>query len=241
MGAGEYYIQKLNQHKLEVLLRTIQDPQLAAIVSEFRIVLPRCREEGISLYALCSCDPMDQTLGEILSLLSNLQVLYIDCSFHVLTPTNRHSYLRNLGTTKLQKMGFGCLCFGISGDKVAQILMAPYMRSITTLQWERGHLDLSTLSSDEHLPQVKELICREPELFDRLLQMGTITSLQCTDVFGELPTILAQSPLSLTRLQTGNTGCILAAININYGPYRNIRHFGYFKFVMRSVSTIHIT
>lgn len=212
------------------------------LVTELEIDLPLCRNHGSLVFRKCTCSSFDTLVGEVLSHLTNLRALDLNCLLNPSQSRGRHSYLRHLKTRQLRRIGLGCLCSSLREPTLGQILRASCMRSVQIFEWKCAVFpDLLVANIDNYLPEVAEIICGDIRWLHSFLHRGTIKSIQCHDPWQRLPSMLLESPRSLVHLSTRQISHILAAVIREPSPYRNIQDLGYFQFESAEVSTTSTT
>jgi hypothetical protein len=238
---------KLDTNRQKLLLRALLSPRVVNLVTTFQITLPACdRPKGIwpktlSLGNRCSCNSLDDHLGNALGALPNLQALQIRCSFCHDTADTRHLHLAKLAAKNLQELRLVCWC-SRRGQKSQRILSSPCLDSVTRLQWviAGGSIQSTIPISPQHtrdiIPLVNKLSYDCNAIFDEIVSHRRITHLGCNTMSADLHQAITTNNGHLVHIRMGS-GCLTLAgfLKVDSRPYRNLRHVGCFHFQLYEV------
>jgi hypothetical protein len=190
----------------------------------------------------CSCNTYDDIVGNVLSLLHSLRVLYFHCGLCKSSVRNRHGYLPRLEFPCLAAFRFVCHCSFNASRSSEFIETIPYMATVTTLsidwtfEWEQAfhYPDLSIVIKECVLPNVTAMIHNGTVFADLIVFARPITRICRTksDILisgypRSLHNAVAASPGRLTHLYAsdllkGLAECLLESPQ----PYRHLTSIG---------------
>jgi hypothetical protein len=176
-------------HQMTRRYTSLQNPQLAVVVTEFRVRIwePRCKR-GTPCTA---CDTLDVIIGNALLAMVNLEALDIACQLCLVPPefhTQRHSYMPQLPTRRLRTFNFHCRhCSGESLGLRESIISSPC---------------LATVHSFSYGPDVRHSATDPGSL--ALIDSGTMQTLRDMQFYGTAVDgqILATRPIERLVIQT---------------------------------------
>jgi hypothetical protein len=225
------------------LLETIQNPHFSTVVTEMRVNLQPCRQrmdatKGEALPKICTCGTIDKKLGTALQSMHALEALRIDCFLCMNLSTGRHHYLGELGTRKLRELRYDCRCSMGNGFDTATVFSAPWMQSITALNWVPNlwtsipEVKLRELMKDsKFLPNVETLQYGGPGISEELLTKRTIRRL--SSPFKDPSASINQHPnkKAITHLSIGqyHLKTLLTSVG-NINQFCNLQHIGTLHF-----------
>lgn len=239
----------LDEHSQAALYRTIRAPRFTTLVTEFRVDFSWCSSRNVTFSNKvpknqCTCDELDQLLGQALVSLKNLRLLHFFCICCEDPSDKRHLYLQDLRAECLENLAFECQCMPVTSSKPFRILSAPCMRSVTSLKWEAlGNVEpdasmRSILEDKECLPKLKTLIFRENlEAVAPLISKSQLEYIQCSTLDERLQGLLDQQPGALKYLRVLEERPTLPNW-LSYSPqtYRNLLIVGEIYSTLRGVS-----
>lgn len=227
----------LDEKGLRLLRRTLNDPQIAAIVTRLELRILGCDQTHEPTPRLparsCGCDRRDAVLGEVLQSLKNLHTLHFQCMLFCWKSVEpHHLYLESLPVKSLGEMVYNCSCTARPTNRPKQTLSASFMQSITSLEW--GGTTVFELE-ETCLPNLSRLACERYKSFLPLIKERPITHLVCDVDYG-LHDIIRGRGTPILFLSTKNEGIDLRVLREDYMPYAYLRHVGRFVFHGLSVS-----
>jgi hypothetical protein len=193
----------------------------------------------------CSCDEMDEALGNALIDLPSLRVLRLRCTLCSNIPSTRHGYLLALKTRSLKELKFICYCKHedlTSEEKLVGCLAVPCMASLNTLYLftqrtksvKGGNLE-RFLKNKEIIPNLQHLhhfgYHNEFGIHDVLLCHYPITRLSSEALSDHLTyESLLSTEGRLTRMSIyfveEHCADFFQALIKNPTPFRNLQHIG---------------
>jgi hypothetical protein len=190
----------------------------------------------------CSCDRLDEKLGDALSNLLNLKVLRLNCHFCQVSSYERHRYLANLQTKVLHEVKFRCYCSVVDEKRLVEYLGAPSMTPVTTLRWvSRGKISSdgyfkAYLSNSNILPNLRTLhyVGRNgfSDLLLRCRPIQRISSYTPVASDAPMPKDLIKRRIDLTHITIRAleaATALFSAIKTDPLPFRNLQHLGTFS------------
>lgn len=233
-----------------LLLQAIQSPRFSHIVTTIRVHFRPCHERvdpnDVGGHPkVCTCSIIDRDFGTALQFMQALEVLSFKCFLCMNLTSGRHHYLPDLGTRKLRQFSFECHCTMKHHFDVAGLFIAPWMRSVTALNWletlwttipEQKLNEL--IKSDEFLPHLDTLHYTGSKAHDKLLagrkicrlsgDYGNFNLLRC---IGSDARRKAITHLSISEYYLAH----IIDLNRNTGQFCNLRHVGALSFGVQSV------
>ncbi|PVG01409.1 hypothetical protein CPB86DRAFT_102398 [Serendipita vermifera] len=233
------------------LCRTLLQRRFESIVTDLDITLGKwksCSRWDASpisrhLRGRCTCDVVDKEWGRAIVSLTQLVSLQFTCYLcYDSQMDRRHRYLQNLKTKNLKRSAYSCFCSISDGKRELSILAAPYMRSVTILDWRcdswtqvwRPEFD-AFLDNPDILPNIRWLNYDNTPFSSLLVSKRYITRLSTRWPPGKIPlrySLLSQFPGRPTHLSDHDQGSDLLRFSIirEPGPFRSLQHFGKLEF-----------
>jgi len=226
-----------------MLLEAIRNPRFSSVTTEIRVNFQSCRQRidtarGETSPKKCKCGAIDDMFGVALQSMRVLEVLSIECHFCMNLSTGRHHYLTNLATKNLRQLRYECHCsMGNSFDPAA-LLSAPWMRSVTALNWPPSlwtsipPITLRGLmKTDGFLPNIDTLNYAGPGLYDELLTKRTIRRLSSLVIDPSPPLDNHPNRRLITHLSI-NEYCLNTLLTgvMGIGQFGNLQHLGTLPF-----------
>jgi hypothetical protein len=193
----------------------------------------------------CSCDELDEALGNALIDLPSLRVLRLRCTLCSNVPSTRHGYLLALKTRSLKELKLICYCKNedsASEEKLVESLAVPCMASLNTLylfthrtKSVKGENLEGFLKNKEIIPDLQHLhhfgYHNEFGIHDVLLRHYPITRLSSEAIINQITyesLLSTQGRLTHMSIDFLEERCVefFHALIKNPTPFRSLQHIG---------------
>lgn len=158
------------------ILETLQKPRYSTILKEMRVEFGPCPIGSPSKD--CLCREVDHMVGLALGIMEVLEILSIKCRLCQDPSNPRHRYLMDLPTRSLREFCYDCHCTEEGMTEPTPFILAPWMASLTALNWASSFL---TPALDEKL---RELI-QDATFLENIDTMQYYSMASCEDLLAK--------------------------------------------------------